>query len=250
MRILPFVVAALVLAGCNGSGLTSSVDGVYSGGIAFHSANPGAPPASSQPLAGAVAPDGNGYFISTGVSFNSDFLHFTNLWQPGPERIGFDTAGPDGHLVPVNVKPVAGGGYKFFFDFSGVDTSQTYSFVSDPITNQPRAMAELAGSYQGFDILESQPQQVTGTLDKTGKLAANGDTCDIAGQLSQVDDKNLYTVTLQFSGGTGCDLTMNGVAWISDTDLTGTSTNKGTNLNIVAADPTEKFAIAFMLRLL
>ena len=234
MRIILLMAALLVLDGCNDT-THSSVEGVYRGNFTWISYNFMPPRTRALPTAGAVGPDGHGYFIYPGAP--NGVLQFENLMHAGSDSIYFDDYPPATNPLALDVKP-APSGYKFSFSYGEVDVAQEFNYATDPVTDQPKSLAELAGNYQGNDVVQNS--YATAALDDQGHFKGiEGFGCSFQGQLSQVDGKNLYTVTFQTSGGGGCDLTANGAAWVDDTDLPGTTPDKGTYLNIIASTPVD-----------
>jgi hypothetical protein len=237
--------AILVLTACNGSD-HSKLEGVYSGASTLRSANFPPQPPSVFPLAGAVASDGSGYFVTTG-SPASAFLVFRNLWHTGTDQLLLGSAKDGPNPVQVTVTAIPSG-YKFSWFTSLVDGSDELSFQSDPVTKDPKPMAELAGNYQGTDMVQNT--FATATLDAQGNLkGTEGLGCDITAQLSQVDGENLYDVTFQYSGGAHCHFSMQGVAWVGDTDLSGQTLVKGTYLNLIAFDDPDQVGVGMTLKL-
>ena len=245
MRVLRLLAVTLVLAGCNDSN-HSRLEGVYSGVEEGRSGNLPLQPPSITPMAGAVASDGSGYFVSTG-SPQSAFVVVRDLLHIGPDEVVVGSEKNGLNLIQANVRTIPTG-YKFSFTEGFIDTSFTGIFSSDPVTNDPKSLAALAGSYQGTDMVQNT--FATGALDASGGFQGmEGIGCDMKAQLTQVDGKNLYDVTFQYSGGANCNFTLNGVAWVGDADLSGQTSVKGTYLNLIAFDDPDEVGVGMTLKL-
>lgn len=255
MRVRLLLATVVVLAGCNSGSDTqsSTIYGVYSGRYVNQLFTIPQPPPTIRHLAGAVAPDGHGYFVFTGTP-PSPIVMYSNLWQPGFDAaVVLNNVTPGGYNsqsdpFPVAIETLPGGTYRITYGFSYGDGHVTETYDYQASTGQAKSFSQLAGDYQGTDVARNT--FTTAKLDAMGKFTgtqANG--CHFSGLLTQVDTKNLYTVDLDFTGGAGCQVELRGVAWVGDADLSGQSTAPGTFLNLIAVSDDRTDGVGMTLQL-
>lgn len=200
--------------------------GIYAGTSTFY-LFPG--PKASKPnhIFGAVSREGTGYFISvpgtsvqiqvvqklmgTGRVFaqESEIPTEGNKVGRGAQRWQFTVTPADtgGHTYDLQAKINCG------------DCYTAYDLRTSPLTHMRITLGKRAGTYHGVDV--NRGSKVNLTLDSNGALTGTDDHgCHLSGALTQTGTRNLFDVSMTFSGGESCHGAMTGVAFFDRKDRT------------------------------
>lgn len=245
--------AALAVAGCNGSGsngTTPDISGIYSGAAVISAGGN----AQASIAVGAVAQDGNGYFIAVDSSGDTQLLAYDDL-------AGIGKVTSSQHEVPAEGSSISRGPETWQFKIKAVDASQTTFGLQGTFTgnggnsltvataSNTHAKGLHAGNYQGQDV--NRLTAVTATLGADGKLSGlDGLGCHLAGTLTQEGSLNLFDVSVAITGPASCHGTLTGLAFFDTQDWTGQfSGAHGTFLYLLGANSDFSHGFAMALRL-
>lgn len=228
--------------------------GVYAGTSTFY-LFPG--PKASKPnhVFGAVSQEGTGYFLAvpgggsqiqvvqkltgTGRVFaqESEIPTEGNKVGRGAQRWQFVITPADSH----------GGSYQLQAKINCGDCYTAYDLRTLPLTQKRITLGKHAGVYHGVDV--NRESKVTLTLDAMGRLSGTDEHgCHLSGTLAQTGARNLFDVSMTFSGGEHCHGAMTGVAFFDRTDRTGqVSKAKGSYLYLLGADKELTHGFAMVL---
>lgn len=223
------VIAALLLAGAyaspNAAGATAvGVAGIYAGSTTNYR-YPGPTASTSRPLFGAVATDGDGYFVS--VRAASDIRLFRDLRGKGRITSPEYEVPAEGVAVArgpqnwkIEIEPVSGGMYALHGKFNNVSGYVALDLKMQPLTYRDVSLDKKGGVYRGIDINRHTKAVITLAADGqlTGSDAAG---CNISGTLNRVENLGLFTADVTFAGAPVCHGAMRGVAFFDTRDRSG-----------------------------